>query len=255
MATSVAELRSALERRWQGVIPHAAAPVRPGMQSGIADLDALLGPSGVPRGQLTELFGSRSSGKTMVAFALLASATRDGALGAYVDPWGSFFAPAAVAAGIDVRRLIVTRPRDAAAARRATDALVRGGACAIVVVDCAELPGTLQTHHCARLVAQAEKSGTTLVVITNGDAQAVASFASLRVRAHGLTPVWQEGSEGSGRLSGCVASVDIAKSRAIAPGRSARFAASLPDVAGTWPTADRAFPGRALADPAVEDAC
>jgi hypothetical protein len=235
MATSVAELRSALERRWQGVIPHAAAPVRPGRASGIEALDALLGPTGVPRGQLTELFGARSSGKTMVAFALLAAATREGALGAYVDPSGSFFAPGAAGAGIDVRRLIVVRPREVAAARRAVDALVRGGACAVVVFDGSELAGALQTHHCARLVAQAEKTGTALVIITNGTAQPVASFASLRLAAHDLMPLWQEGSDGGGQLLGCIASVDVAKSRAIAPGRSVRFAAALPDVAGTWP--------------------
>lgn len=244
MSTSVSELRSALERRWQGVIPHAAAPARPGRTSGIAELDTLLGPAGVPRGQLTELFGARSSGKTMLAFALLAAATREGVLGAYVDPFGTFFAPGAAGAGIDLRRLIVARPRDAAGACRAVDALVRGGACAVVVFDCSALPGALQTHHCARLVAQAEKTGTALVVITSGNAQPVASFASLRLRAHDLVPVWQDGSDGGGRLLGCLASVAVAKSRAIVPGRSTRFAAALPDVAGTWP--DRALERPAL---------
>src|SRR5215469_1383607 len=235
MSTSVAELRNALERRWQGVVPHAAAPVRPGRASGIGDLDALLGTAGVPAGQLTELFGARSSGKTMIALALLAAAMRDGALGALIDPSKSFFAPSAAGAGIDLRRLIVVRPGDGAGVRRAADALVRGGACPVVVVDCSESPGALQTHHCARLVGQAEKTSTTLVVVSNGDLQAVASFASLRLRVHDLTPLWQEGSAGSDRLLGCVASVDVAKSRAIAPGRSVRFAAVLPDVAGTWP--------------------
>ena len=135
-----------------------------------------------------------------------------------------------------MRRLIVARPREAAAARRAVDALVRGGACAVVVFDGSELAGALQTHHCARLAAQAEKTGTALVIITNGTAQPVASFASLRLRAHDLMPLWQEGSDGGGQLLGCIASVDVAKSRAIAPGRSVRFAAALPNVAGTWPT-------------------
>jgi hypothetical protein len=185
---------------------------------------------------MTELFGARSSGKTMVAFALLATAIREGALGAYVDPQGGFFAPAAAGAGIDTRRLIVVRPRDVAGIRRAADALVRGGACAVVVLDCSEAPRALQTHHCARLVSQAEKTGTVLVVVTSGDMQPVASFASLRLRAHALAPLWQDGSDGSGRLLGCCAFVDIAKSRAIAPGRSARLHAVLSDVAGTWPS-------------------
>jgi hypothetical protein len=238
MSTSVAELRGALERRWQGVVPHAIAPARPGRSSGIAELDTLLGPAGIPMGQLTELFGARSSGKTTLAFAILAACTRAGALGAYVDPAGSFFAPAAAGAGIDMRRLIVVRARGAAATRRALDALVRGGACGVVAVDCSELPDALRAHHCARLAAQAEKTGTALVIVTEGgNVPAVASFASLRVRARGLAPLWQAGSDAGGRLAGCAASIEIVKSRAIAPGRSANIAAPLAEVAGTWPTA------------------
>jgi len=241
MSTSVAALRGALERRWQGVIPHAVAPVRPGRPSGIAELDALLGAAGIPKGQLTELFGTRSSGKTTLAFAILAACTRAGALSAYVDPAGAFFAPAAAGAGIDLRRLIVVRPRGAPAARRAIDALVRGGACGVVALDCSELPGALQSQHCARLVAQAEKTGTAIVIVTDGSAQAVASFASLRLRARGLAPLWQAGSDACGRLAGCATSIEIAKSRAVAPGRGANVAAALPEIAGTWPTASRAM--------------
>jgi hypothetical protein len=241
MSTSVVELRGALERRWQGVIPHAIAPARPGRPSGIAELDALLGPAGIPKGQMTELFGARSSGKTTLAFAILAACTRAGAIGAYIDPAGAFFAPAAAGAGIDTRRLIVVRPHGDAAVRRAIDALVRGGACGVVALDCSESPGALQTQHCARLAAQAEKTATALVIITDGRAQAVASFASLRVRARGLAPVWQAGSDAGGRLAGCATSIEIAKSRAVAPGRGASIAAPLPEVAGTWPTSSRAL--------------
>src|ERR1700680_4548702 len=139
MSTSVAELRTVLERRWHDAIPHAKAPARSGRPSGITRIDALLGSAGIPEGRLTEVFGSSSSGKTTLAFAILAACTREGALGAYVDPARTFFAPSAAGSGIDVRRLIVVRPRDAAAARRAVDALVRGGACAVAVFDGSEV--------------------------------------------------------------------------------------------------------------------
>jgi len=237
MSSSVAELRGALERRWQGVVPHAIAPARPGRSSGIAELDALLGPAGIPKGQLTEVFGARSSGKTTLAFAILAACTQAGALGAYIDPAGAFFAPAAAGAGVDMRRLIVVRARGPAAARRALDALVRGGACGVVALDCSELPDALQAHHCARVAAQAEKTGTAIVIITEGRRMTpIASFASLRVHARGLGPLWQAGSDAGGRLAGCAASIEIVKSRAVAPGRGTSIAAPLPEVAGTWPT-------------------
>ncbi len=224
MSSSIVQLRAALERRWQGAVPHAIAPARAGTPSGIAVLDDLLGPSGIPIGRLTEIFGAPSSGKTTLALAALAACTQGGGIGAYIDPQRTFFAPVAEAAGVDLRRLVVVRPRAAAAARRAADALVRGGACAVVVLDCSGSPAALQTHHCARLAAQAEKTGTALVIVSNGDVQAVASFASLRLHAHGLAPLWEEGGDGAGRLAGCVTSVDVAKSRAIAPGRSVRVA-------------------------------
>lgn len=203
----------------------------------VSGLDALLGAAGIPRGRLTEIFGSRSSGKTSLAFAALAACTRSGEFGAYVDLQGSYFAPAAAAAGIDVQRLIVARPRRLAAARAAVDALVRGSACAVVAFDCSDAPGVLQAHHCARLVAQAEKTGTALLVISSGGMPAVASFASLRLHASGLSPLWQEGSDGGARLLGCVARFEIAKARMLVPRQSAQFEALLPDVAGTWPTA------------------
>jgi hypothetical protein len=189
----------------------------------------------VPKGQLTEIFGAASSGKTTLALALLAGCTREGGIGAYIDPGGTFFAPAAFAAGVDLRRVIVIRPRDEAGARRAADALVRGGACGVVALDCSEWPHVLQTHHCARLVAQAEKNGTMLLVISGGANAAVASFASLRLRTHGLAPLWQDGSDGGDRLMGCIATIDVAKARSTSPGRSVSFEAKMPDVAGTYP--------------------
>jgi hypothetical protein len=237
MSLSIAELRTALERRGHAVIvdsgrPEARAPQ--GVSVG-ADLDAILGPSGIPRGRLTEVFGGPSSGKTSVAFASLAACTAAGLLGAYVDAAGTFFAPAAAAAGIVLRRLLLVRPANADAARRAVDALVRCGACAVVVFDCASLGEALRTHQCARLASQAEKTGTALLALTSGNIPALASFASLRLRTGGLAPRWQEGSDGGGRLAGCIASIEVVKSKLSAPGRSVTVSAWLPEVAGTWP--------------------
>src|SRR5215472_2024506 len=107
MSQSIAELRTALERRGHAVIiggERTDAGARPfqghasrGFSIG-ADLDAILEPAGIPRGRLTEVFGGPSSGKTSVAFASLAACTSTGLLGAYVDPVGAFFAPAAAGA-------------------------------------------------------------------------------------------------------------------------------------------------------------
>ena len=184
---------------------------------------------------MTEVFGGPSSGKTSVAFALLAACTSAGLLGAYVDPSGAFYAPAAAGAGIALARLLVVRPPNPDLARRAVDALVRCGACALVVFDCAGLGDVLRAHQCARLASQAEKTGTALLALSAGNVPALASFASLRLRLGRLTPLWQEGSAGGRRLAGCAASIEVVKSRMSTPGKGISMHALLPDVAGSWP--------------------
>ncbi len=231
---SVSALKSLLGSRHTGAAVHGRALLLTGWPTGIPSLDLALGPTGIPRGRLTEIFGGFSSGKTTLAYALLAACTRRGDIGAYLDPQESFFAPAAESAGVDLERLIVVRPRFAAALRRAVDAVVRSGACSVVVLDGAD-ENTLQTHHCARLVAQAEKNNITLVALSRGDSQVLASFASLRVRMRGLMPLWQPGSEAGDRLLGYGIELDIAKSKIGVPGKSAAFEACMIDVAGSWP--------------------
>jgi hypothetical protein len=230
----VAALKSMLERRWHGAAVHGHALALTGWTTGNPSLDRALGPTGIPHGRLTEIFGTASSGKTTLAFALLAACTHRGDIGAYVDPDNTLFAPAAEAAGIHLDRLIVVRPKTEQAVRRAADAIVRSGACAVVVLD-GMSASALQTHHCARLVSQAERNGITLVALSRGESQPLASFASLRVRMREVSPLWQPGSDGGGRLSGYSISLDIAKSRMGAPGRNAGFDARMPDVTMSWP--------------------
>ena len=230
---SVTAIESLLERRFHSAAVHAkAAPAREGWSTGLADLDRALGPVGVPHGRITELFGESSSGKTSFVYALLAAATRREDITAYIDPDRSLFAPAAHAAGIDLTRLIVVRPREASALRRAVDAIVRSGACAVTVLDgSAE---ALQAHHYARLAAHAEKNGTSLVVLSRGGCGPLASFASLRIHLRGVSPLWQAGSDGGVRLHGYRIAFAVAKSKFSSPGRSASFEVRFPDVAGSW---------------------
>ena len=71
----------------------------------MADIDAQLG-GGFPRGQLSELVGARSSGRTTVLHALLAAATRRGELVGLVDSLDTFDPPSAAEAGVDLDRML-----------------------------------------------------------------------------------------------------------------------------------------------------
>lgn len=78
-------------------------------------LDALDGPlqGGLPRGQLSEISGPHSSGRTTVLLQALAAATRRGELAALVDVGDRFDVASAVAARVDLGRLLWIRGRPA----------------------------------------------------------------------------------------------------------------------------------------------
>ena len=76
--------------------------------TGHAALDVQLH-GGVPRGQVSELIGPRSSGRTSLLCQMLAAATRRGELVALIDALDMFDVESAAEAGIDLDRLLWIR--------------------------------------------------------------------------------------------------------------------------------------------------
>src|SRR5258708_39415386 len=68
--------------------------------SGVAELDVVLG-GGFPRGSLVELCGPASSGRTSLAFSLLAQATERQEACAFVDVSDSLDPVSLAAAGVE----------------------------------------------------------------------------------------------------------------------------------------------------------
>jgi recA bacterial DNA recombination protein len=96
--------------RLAGVTPASRLEVRPlpeMVSSGIREIDALTG--GLPRGCLSEICGSASSGRTSVLLAALAAATRREEVCALVDATDALDAVSAAAAGVDLERLLWVR--------------------------------------------------------------------------------------------------------------------------------------------------
>jgi recombination protein RecA len=94
------------------VTPASRLDVRPApemVSSGIAALDGLTG--GWPRGCLSEICGSASSGRTGVLLAALARSTRNGEVCALVDAGDALDPASAEAAGVDLRKLLWVRCR------------------------------------------------------------------------------------------------------------------------------------------------
>jgi len=76
--------------------------------TGIHALDAQLG-GGFPRGQLSELVGSQSSGRTSVLLRMMAAAAARGEILALVDTLDRFDVASGEAAGVDLNRLLWIR--------------------------------------------------------------------------------------------------------------------------------------------------
>jgi hypothetical protein len=74
----------------------------------MSEIDTRLN-GGFPRGQLSELVGPRSSGRTSVLHALLAAATERGEFVALVDTLDTFDPASAAEAGVDLDRLLWVR--------------------------------------------------------------------------------------------------------------------------------------------------
>jgi recombination protein RecA len=96
-------LTTALPLEWTGA--DACAP------TGLPPLDAHLR-GGVPRGQVSEIVGPRSSGRTSVLRALMVEATRRGELVALIDTLDRFDPASAAAAGVDLARVLWVRGQD-----------------------------------------------------------------------------------------------------------------------------------------------
>ena len=77
------------------------------LSSGIAAVDAITG--GLPRGCLTEICGSASSGKTSLLIATIAAATRRAETCVLIDANDSFDPASGAAAGLDFSKLLWIR--------------------------------------------------------------------------------------------------------------------------------------------------
>jgi len=117
---SLARLRDAITRKWPEALRSLTDNREMVFNTGLLELDKLFPLGGIPYGQLVEITGSVSSGKTSLLFALLGHLTK-GKTAAYLDFSNTFFPDAAVSSGIDLNRLVVVKPDG-----HSTDNLITG---------------------------------------------------------------------------------------------------------------------------------
>jgi hypothetical protein len=237
----------------------ASAPEEPPGRSptGLAGVDLALG-GGFLRGGLGEIAGPDGSGRTSLALALLAAATRAGECSAVVDGCDAFDPPSAEAAGVVLERLLWVRaprtgraltegplrpgrvPDALRAALRSAERLLEARGFGLVLLDLADVRSAdaLPRSVWPRLVRAAAASRTSLVVV--GAQRLAGPFAAPsveleRARARfAEAPLLFEGLDGRLRL---------VRSRSSPPHREAtlRLSAGAEDA----PPTDRSGSGSA----------
>ncbi len=135
------------------------------ISTGSIALDMALGVGGIPRGRITEIYGTESSGKTTIALQCVAQAQKLGGTCAYIDVEHAIDPEYARKLGVDVDNLYISQPTTGEEALDIMDALIRSSAIDVVVLDSvaalvpkAELEGDMGDSHVglhARLMSQA----------------------------------------------------------------------------------------------------
>lgn len=153
--------KGAIMRLGEGV---ARVPVEV-ISTGSLALDLALGIGGIPKGRVTEIFGSEGSGKTTLAQHIMAEAQKAGGIVAYIDAEHAFDPAYGANCGIHLDDLLISQPDTGEEALEITETLVRSGAMDVIIIDSvaalvprAEIEGEMGDAHVglqARLMSQA----------------------------------------------------------------------------------------------------
>lgn len=135
------------------------------ISTGSISLDLALGIGGVPRGRVIEIYGSEMSGKTTLALHILASAQKQGGVGAFIDAEHAMDPDYAKKIGVNTDDLLISQPDSGEQALQIVETLVRSGEVDVIVIDSvaalvprAEIAGEMgqfQIGLQARLMSQA----------------------------------------------------------------------------------------------------
>jgi recombination protein RecA len=204
-AAARAELESLLRARkldvtltstaslWRDQLKDAIHDVAP---TGVAAIDTALG-GGLRRGQLSEIVGARSSGRTSVLCRALAGATDRGELTALIDPCDRFDPASAAAVGVDLSRLLWVRDTgDAGRAVKAINLVLQAGGFGLVALDLADLPRPavrgLPFTTWFRLARVIEGSATAALLVAPEHVARSAGGATICMEDSGRSPaIWR----------------------------------------------------------------
>ena len=212
--------------------PLLEAPAAP---TAVERLDACL-QGGVPRGQLSEIVGPRSSGRTTLLLQLLAAATRRDEIAAVVDPFDRLDVASAASAGVELDRLMWIRGQSSPAslvdrsierALKALNLVLQAGGFGVVAIDFADAPlaalNRIPFTTWLRIQRTIEGSETACLLV--GPQPLARSACGLTLSVTGC-PQWHGVGDRSRRLTGLELAIRVVSPRRRAGGEVAISAVS-----------------------------
>lgn len=197
-AISKAEIESEVASRFATAFKFQEKPPVAVVSTGISEVDSLTG--GLPRGAITEIFGSASSGRTSFMISALAYATTQEEVCVLIDTNDTFDPISAAEAGLNLERLLWIRcAANVEHAFKAADLLLQGGGFGIVVLDIGDVGGSearrIISSWWYRFRRVVENTPTALLVIAEDSC--VRSCASLALKLNREVDVWSSVSQRS----------------------------------------------------------
>jgi recombination protein RecA len=159
--------------------------------TGVREIDAAL--FGLPRGAITELHGSASSGRMSVMLSALANATAHEEICALVDCDDTFDLASAVQAGVDFKRTLWIRcGHSLERAFKAVDLILHAGGFGFIALNLCNVPAKtirrIISSWWFRFRRAIEDTPTTLIVLT--PVATVRSCAALVLELKNESSVW-----------------------------------------------------------------
>src|SRR6266853_4606127 len=185
------EIELALADRFGAVFQRHQKQPAEIVPTGIGEIDARI--DGFPRGSITEIHGTASSGRTSLLLSALAVATMQEETCALVDTSDTFDLSSAANARVDGERLLWVRCGGSVErAFKATDLLLQSGGFGLVALNLTDVAAKytrrIITSWWFRFRRAIENTPTTLVVLT--PVACIRSCAALVLEVKSEGPVW-----------------------------------------------------------------
>ena len=190
-ASAKREIESALANRFGAVFQQCQKQPAEIVPTGVGEIEARL--NGFPRGAITEIHGTASSGRTSLLLSALAVATTQEETCALVDTSETFDPSSAASARVDCDRLLWVRCSGSVErAFKATDLLLQSGGFGLVALNLADVAAKytrrIITSWWFRFRRSIENTPTALVVVT--PVPCIRSCAALVLEVKNEGAVW-----------------------------------------------------------------